>query len=169
VPPVPVPLTNDHFEMKRKEVYKAPTFVDRTGRAGSDPYAKNLLEFRSRIEQGLELPPKFYRNGIGTTTDDLLQHTGVKHVHLGATKSDVLLFVEEFDDFVVLLEIAGHDQNFWEVPVGATLKKHHLDSLEVHLPGFAATASAAREKAKKRQRIAAAGAKAAKPSGRRQP
>ena len=132
------PLTCDRFQRKPKKIFMAPTFRDLTGEAGDEPYVSNLLEFRRRIEQGLELPPRFYRNGIGQSSDDLLTHTGVKHIHLGKAKTDVLLFVQEFDDFVVLLEIAHHRSNFHEVPVGATLTKYHIASLQPELPGWAA-------------------------------
>ena len=126
--PIPAPRLDDKLELKPKQVFKAPTWVDHTGQGASDPFAKNLLDIRRRIEQGLELPPKYFRNGIGKTTDDLLQHTGVKHLHLGTIKSDVLLFLVEFDDFVVLLEIADHGTNFYNVPVGDTihLAKHSI-------------------------------------------
>lgn len=137
------PLLGDYFQLKPKKVFKARTFVDRTGQAGTEPYATNLGEFYDRIQEGLELQPRFYRNNIGKTPDDLLAHTGVKHIHLGTTKSDVLLFVQEFDDFVVLLEIAPHTANFNQVPVGDTLIKNHIQSLQADLPGWAATAGAA--------------------------
>lgn len=143
------PLLGDHFELKPKKVYKARTFVDHTGLANTEPYASNLVDFYKRIEQGLELPPQFYRSHIGKTPDDLLAHTGVKHIHLGNTKSDVLLFVQEFDDFVVILEIAPHSANFHEVPVGDTLTKNHIPSLQVDLPKWAATADAAAAQAAK--------------------
>jgi hypothetical protein len=160
----PLPLLGDTFQRKRKQVYRAPTFADHTGMAGASPYSDNLLEFRRRIEQGLELPPRFYRNGIGKTPDDLLQHTGVKHIHLGAIKGDVLLFVMEFDDFVVLLEIADHRANFHQVPVGDTLKKNHIAPLQSQLPSLAVTAAQkvanAADKLTKAAKLAAAREKA---------
>lgn len=160
-PPAPLtPLFDDHFELKPKQIYRSPNFRDHTGLAGTEPFASNLLEFVRRIEQGHELPPKFYRNGIGQTPDDLLAHTGIKHIHLGTVKTDVLLFVQEFDDIVVLLEIADHRSNFHQVPVGATLTKNHIASVQAQVPGWAATAAQAAAAIKRATRIAAAGGRA---------
>lgn len=154
------PLLGEHFQLKPKKVYKARTFVDHTKEAHTEPYATNLAEFYNRIENGLELPPRFYRNHIGKSLDSLLAHTGVKHIHLGTTKSDVLLFVQEFDDFVVLLEIAHHTANFNQVPIGDTLTRNHIQSLQPDLSGWVATAAnakaAAIAKAKREAALAAA-------------
>lgn len=136
----PVPRRDDYFQSKPKRIHLSPNWIDRTGKGNTEPYRSNLLEFRRRIEQGHELPPRFYRNHIGKDVDDLLDATGVKHIHLGTTKDDVLLFVQEFDDFIVLLEIADHKANFNQIPIGKLLLANQITPLQNHLPGFLAAA-----------------------------
>lgn len=155
-PPVPSPLLGEKLQLKPKKVRRASTFRDLTGLGNTEPYVKNLLEIVRRIEQGIELLPKHYRNHIGKTPDPLLQHTGVKHLHLGDTKSDVLLFLQEYDGFVMLLEIADHGANFGNLPVGAILQKHHLAPLQPQLPSYAAEAKKAADKAARLAKIRSA-------------
>lgn len=152
-PPVPSPLLGEKFELKPKRVHRATTFRDLTGLGTTEPYAKNLLDIRRRLEQGMELPPGRYRNHIGKTPDDLLQHTGVKHLHLGDVKSNVLLFLQEYDGFIVLLEIADHGTNFHNVPVGDVLQKHHLAPLQAQLPSYAQQAEADAKRAARQKKI----------------
>lgn len=152
----PAPRRDDYFQAKPKRIHLSPNWFDRTGKGNTEPYRSNLLEFRCRIEQGHELPPRFYRNHIGKNVDELLDATGVKHIHLGTTKDDVLLFVQEFDDFIVLLEIADHKANFNQIPIGKVLLANQIRPLQTYLPGFLAMAQTAfAEKLSQGQRHAA--------------
>jgi hypothetical protein len=61
---------------------------------------------------------------------------------------------------VVLLEIAHHTANFGQVPVGDTLIKNHITSLQADLPAWAVSAAGATAAAAAAARRAAALAKA---------
>lgn len=118
------PLRGPRFEMRPKEVVILDPFKDHTGLARTEPYSGDYLEFVKRIENGLELGPGFYRGGIEDSPDELLELHGIKHIHLGGQNSDVLLFVAEYRDVVVLLEINDH-KHFATDPIGSLLLSLH--------------------------------------------
>jgi hypothetical protein len=125
-----------------------PQLKDYTGLGGREPYLSDLLEIIRRIDQGLEIPLKFYRTGLDTTPDELLEATGVKHLHLGGRGSNVLLYLVEYDSFVVLLEINDH-KHFGQLPVGKLLNAALGTPLETAVADAAPEADrAARQRAR---------------------
>jgi hypothetical protein len=60
------------------------------------------------IERGDGVPEAHYRAGIDRTDDALLTQRGIIHLHLGGKDSDVLVFLVQFADRVVLLETNTH-------------------------------------------------------------
>ena len=112
-----------------KRVDHAPGFMDKTGFVvpGTN-YAEDLLKIIDCISKGHRLPERMYRNGIDRDPDELLENYGIRHLHLGGADSDVLLFVVEYHDCALLLEINSH-REFATKPVGATLRRVHERAL----------------------------------------
>jgi hypothetical protein len=60
------------------------------------------------ISNGWEIPDEFYRLDIGKNRDRLLEDTGIKHLHLNGRGSDIVVYMIELEDRVILLRISGH-------------------------------------------------------------
>lgn len=71
-------------------------------------FSTDLKTLRRCVLEGRPLPPGFYRQGKGQDEDRALKEYGVMHLHLGGQKSDVLVFLMQFPDDVVALEINNH-------------------------------------------------------------
>lgn len=84
----------------------------------------DLLEIIYAIGKGNLIPERCYRNGIERDRDYLLEDYGIKHFHLGGDNSDTLVFVAEYEEFAVLLDIGSHDA-FATKPVGSVLRSLH--------------------------------------------
>jgi hypothetical protein len=106
-------------------VRRSPGFRDHSGAVtpGSE-YDDDLDDIIDRISQGHTLPERYYRAGIDRDHDDLLETEGVVHLHLGGRNSDVLLFLVQYPDRVVLLEINTH-KHFATEPKGSLLRAVH--------------------------------------------
>ena len=119
-------MRNERFVQGRgKRVYNAVGYGDRTGLVARDQRLTDDLKAIIRaIKQGDLLPAKAYRRGIGRDYDELLDLYGIKHLHLGEVGDDVLLFLVEYEEFVVLLQTDNHRKHF-NKPVGSTLRKMH--------------------------------------------
>jgi hypothetical protein len=70
--------------------------------------ALDFNELVDCIHNGHEIDPRFYRREIGLNKDRLLEETGVKHLHLGGSGSDVIVYVLEREDDVLFLRISDH-------------------------------------------------------------
>lgn len=117
---------------KPRTVDHSPNFRDLSGLVVKDSQEeRDVLEVIRLLGCGGILPERFYRNGIDRDVDDLLQDNGIKHLHLGCATSDVLLFLVEYEETVLLLEIADH-AHFATRPVGATLRKVHDNAMLRH-------------------------------------
>lgn len=114
---------------KQRRVDHAPNFADRTGQviAGSKA-EQDLIALIKLLGDGSILPERFYRNGIDRDADQLLDDHGIKHLHLDHATSDIVLFLVEYDDSVLLLEINDHSA-FAEKPVGSILRALHQSAL----------------------------------------
>jgi hypothetical protein len=91
-----------------------------------------LLAIIDSIERGHGVPDRHYRAGIDRDRDGLLEETGIMHLHLGGKDSDVLLFLIQYEDRVVLLETNTH-MHFRTEPAGkniAALTQSWLAHLE---------------------------------------
>ncbi|WP_374944187.1 hypothetical protein [Sphingomonas sp.] len=118
------PLRGARLQTRPKEVLTVEPFKDHSGQARVEPFAKDYLEMVRRIEGGLALDERFYRKRIEDTPDELLEKHGIKHFHLGGQSSDVLVFLAEYDDVVILLEINDH-KHFETDPIGSLLISLH--------------------------------------------
>jgi len=84
-------------------------------------YDDDLNDIITQVSIGEDLSERFYRAGIDDDPDALLEQEGVIHLHLGGKNSDVLLFLVQYPDRVVLLEINTH-KHFKTDPIGTLLR-----------------------------------------------
>lgn len=78
---------------------------------GASRDARLLGQFNDLLDciaNGWEIPDEFYRFDLGKNKDRLLDETGVKHLHLNGRGSDILVYLIELEDCVILLRISGH-------------------------------------------------------------
>jgi hypothetical protein len=108
---------------------RSPNFRDysRIVEAG-DAYDDDLNAIIDEISRGGGVSERFYRAGIDSDHDTLLEQEGVIHLHLGGKNSDVLLFLVQYADRVVLLEINTH-KHFKTDPIGTLLRSLHEQHL----------------------------------------
>jgi len=112
------------IEGKRKRVEESPRFDKTSYFRGKPHLAPFVAEIYEAIESGKPLPDWAYRRDLESTPDLLLERMGVMHLHLGSKSSNELLYVYQFDDYVVFLEISSH-RHFETDPPGTLLKQHH--------------------------------------------
>lgn len=72
------------------------------------------------IERGDGVSEFYYRAGIDRDGDALLADQGIMHLHLGGKNSDVLVFLIQYADRVVLLETNTH-VHFRTQPAGKNI------------------------------------------------
>lgn len=121
---LPRALRSERFETRPKVVRPVPTFRDYTNRLKDPVHLADFVDFTFCIRIGNPVPRRYYRAGLETNPDYMLERVGVKHIHLGGQNSDVLLFAVEFPDEVAVLEINGH-QRFDRNRVGELLIANH--------------------------------------------
>lgn len=108
-----------------RDVIRAPSFVDFTNTVfRDDELAAQFDEIVDCLLEGKLVPEKYYRHRIGQTPDPLLVNEGIKHLHLGGRDSDIILFLIEYADRVVILEINDH-KHFASKPSGSLLLSLH--------------------------------------------
>ncbi len=79
-------------------------------------------ELMDCIANGWPVPDEFYRLEVDQNRDLLLERTGVKHLHLGGRGSDILVYLVELEDRVIMLRISGHAY-LQDNPRGSLLQK----------------------------------------------
>ena len=126
-------LRGPRIEARPKRTILHPRFVDALAALNG---AQMMLEFNElidHIENGWEVPERFYRLDIDRNADRLLDETGMKHLHLGGRGSNILVYLMEFDDRVLILRIDDH-AHFEDEPRGSSL----LAKLGLRLPDWGA-------------------------------
>lgn len=126
----PERLRNPRFSQGRpKRVDYSAAWQPRSRRIarGSQEEADLVAIIRS-IGDGNLIPERCYRHGVDRTQDRLLDEQGIKHFHLGGADSDVILFLVEYDESVLLLEIGTHADLETEPP-GSVLASLHQSCL----------------------------------------
>jgi len=119
------PLKLHSIEAKPKNVHKAETYKDSIGLASKRPDLKcHLLKIIHCIENGYAIPEIYYRANRQTTHDELLEDLGVMHLHLENPSSRELLYLVQFSDDVVFLEISDH-VHVDTKPRGEILSRNH--------------------------------------------
>lgn len=102
----------------------------------------NIIE---SIERGDGVPESHYRAGIDRDEDALLADQGIMHLHLGGKDSDMLVFLIQYADRVVVLETNTH-LHFRTQPAGKNilaLTQTWLQTLEKDMAAAAARAATA--------------------------
>jgi hypothetical protein len=119
------PLRVEDIEPRPKRVIRAKGFADRIGLSKQKSvYSEDLVQLIRCIEQRNVLPARFYRKGKGIDADHALQTFGIMHLHLGGPSSNVLVYLFQFEEMVVLLEISNH-YSFLTKPPGVLLYRLH--------------------------------------------
>lgn len=95
--------------------------------ARGSPEEKDLLAIIHAIDRGNLIPTHCYRNGIERNypEDRLLDEQGIKHLHLGGASGNVILYLVEYETFVLLLEIGTHKDLETEPPGSVLASLHH--------------------------------------------
>lgn len=117
-------LRLDTLEPRPKAVYLSDSWSDPRGLLANSQIARKVAHIRTCIQNGTPLPTGYYRKGVGLSADTLLQSDGIMHLHLGASNTPELLYLIQYPDHVVLLELSDHD-HFATRPVGARLRSKH--------------------------------------------
>lgn len=152
---------DERVEAKAKRVVMGANFTDWIGALADAAIAARYNELTDCIVDGKLIPPSFYRRGIERTPDDLLDEDGIKHFHLDEGGGDALIFVVEYDDAVVFLEINSH-KHFETEPAGSVLLSLHANCLKRE---DAAAAERKVERLKERIRIFRSGLKPRRSNG----
>lgn len=130
--PIPaIRLRLARIEKKPKSVF-VKHWADFAGVKACADLQKELLDIIESIEAGAGAPETCYRAGIDRTPDGLLEQHGIMHLHLGGKESDILVFLIQYADRVVLLETNSHI-HFRTQPAGKNLlalSQAWLSSLE---------------------------------------
>lgn len=82
--------------------------MDELGAGRDARLRQELHELEDSISNGWGVPERFYRLGVDQNRDLLLDETGIKHLHLDGRGSNILVYLVELDERVIILRIAGH-------------------------------------------------------------
>lgn len=131
----------EQLEQKPKTVHHSTSWAD-PGNLMSDPeIAKKVVHVIRCIENGTPLPSGYYRKGVGLDSDGLLASDGIIHLHLGKSNTAELLYLVQYPDHVVLLELSDHS-HFADRPVGKKLRSRHSQALAAKQAAIAAAKAA---------------------------
>lgn len=127
----PIRLRLARIERRPKPVHISG-FQDYAGVGKRPALRAELDHIIESVERGDGVDEAHYRFGIDRDEDALLTDTGIMHLHLGGKASDVLVFLIQYFDRVVLLETNTH-VHFHTQPAGkniSALSQAWLHSLE---------------------------------------
>jgi len=130
------------IETKPKPVYIVG-FKDFGGIGKIPELREELDDIIESIERGDGVPEAHYRAGVDRDEDRLLADRGIMHLHLGGKDSDILVFLIQYADRVVLLETNTH-VHFRTQPAGkniVALSQGWLRTLENDMAVAAACAA----------------------------
>jgi len=139
------------IETKPKPVHVVQ-FQDFAGIGKLPELRAELDDIIESIERGDGVPERHYRAGIDLDDDSLLADRGIMHLHLGGKDSDVIVFLIQYADRVVLLETNTH-VHFRTQPAGkniVALTQAWLRTLENDMALAAAGAAAAATEAERK-------------------
>lgn len=89
-----------------------------------DNIAGKIDLIRTCIANGTPLPSGYYSKGAGMRADTMLINFGIMHLHLGRWNTDELLWLVQYPDHVVFLELSDH-RPFDQRPVGGRFHRYH--------------------------------------------
>ena len=118
------PVLALRLRLPRIEKKPKPIFLERwrdfAGVTKTPELMEELYQIIQSIRRGDGVPEAHYRAGIDRDTDGLLEDEGIMHLHLGGRDSDVLMFLIQYSDRVVLLESNTH-VHFRTQPAGKNI------------------------------------------------
>lgn len=95
------------IEKKKKEVDTAASFS--TALIANDPARQDeLIDIVESIKRGDGVDERYYRSKIDEDYDRFLATYGVIHLHLENKGSDLLLYLVQYEDRVVLVYLGDH-------------------------------------------------------------
>lgn len=125
----PERLRNARFAQgKPKRVDYAAAWEQRNRGVDQGSQAEiDLFAIIDAVGEGNLVPERCYRHGIDRNypIDELLEDRGIKHLHLGGADSDIILYLVEYEDFVLFLEIGTHRDLETEPPGSVLASLHH--------------------------------------------
>ena len=121
---MPIRQTLSRLEAKPKRVLLSPTFRDPAGIALDDGFAARIDLIRTCIANGTPLPSGYYSKGAGSRSDAMLTSFGIMHLHLGRWNTAELLWLVQYPEHVVFLELSDH-KPFAQRPVGGRFHRYH--------------------------------------------
>ncbi len=139
------------IETKPKPVHVVQ-FEDFAGIGKIQDLRAELDDIIESIERGDGVSESHYRAGIDRDEDLLLADQGIMHLHLGGKASDMLVFLIQYADRVVLLETNTH-VHFRTQPAGkniVALTQAWFRTLENDMAAAAASAVAAATEAERK-------------------
>lgn len=127
---MPVRMKLPRLEAKKKQVIVAETFRDPKGYAQNDDISHAIDRIRTCISNGTPLPSTFYSKGAGIRPDEMLDNYGIMHLHLGDWRSNELLWIVQYPEHVLFLELSDH-QPFATNPRGIRLFRYHSGAIRL--------------------------------------
>lgn len=98
----------------------------------SDTHKKDLEDLIEYIESGKTVPERYYRGSSDRRSDPLLALHGVMHLHLGDPSSNVLVYLIQYADVVLLICVDTHF-HLKAVPLGGSLPSYAISRAEKSL------------------------------------
>lgn len=111
----------------RKRLERVKSF--RVSVKATDLIRQEVETLIDAVELPRVLPARFYRAGRDTTPDPLLEEHGIMHLHLGSPASREPVYLIQYPERVVLLEITDH-YHFETNPIGSHLIAYHRKGIE---------------------------------------
>jgi len=99
-------LTKSRIEQKPKAVLPWEQFFDNVGLKDHPEWQDDLDDLVDLIGKGEPIPARYYRATRGR--DALLDLHGILHIHLESPASDVIVYLVQFEDEVLLLGVGSH-------------------------------------------------------------
>lgn len=121
---MPTRLRVPDIVARKKHVHRASSFRTTLKLGPESSQFRAFQHIVTCIANGTPLPDGYYRSMRHGSPDELLETYGIMHLHLGDPTTNELLFLIQYEKFVVLLEISDHSA-FATDPVGAVLRKLH--------------------------------------------
>jgi hypothetical protein len=101
-------LTSPRLQRKAKKVTSWSGWFDSAGVGADAQLQDDLDDLIDLIIAGDEIPERYYRTSSGG--DRLLKEEGIMHLHLRNPGSDVILYLVQFDEEVLLLGTGTHTE-----------------------------------------------------------
>lgn len=86
----------------------------------------NIQSIMNCIENGAPIPQKHYRASSDRKGDELLVKFGIIHLHLVHPGDNNILYLQQYEDFVLLLEVSTHT-HLEKIPIGSNFNMYSIN------------------------------------------